>query len=191
MNVNEFIYLYFLKDEDAFLNLYQYYYPLIVSTISRTMADMYHMKDEMLEIAQQVLYECLEKCRVDRHWYFSSFYKRCLQNRLLDFYKYEIIRDYSLKYETIPLDSKVKEDSNTYRYELIPDSHVLHEHIMLKLETERLDSLARYEFSYLELHVLSLKRLGMKNSEIAKELKIEATKVRSILAKLKKWYAMH
>lgn len=191
MNVYELIYLYFLKDEDAYLELYQHFYPLIVSTMAKKMADMYYLKEEMLEISHQVLYECLEKCRVDRYWFFSAYYIRCLQNRWLDFYDFEIRRNLSIKYEVISLDMTVKEHSNTHHYELISDGQAVHNQIMMKIERERLDTLARNEFSYLELHVLSLKRMGMKNSEIARTLNIEQTKVRSILAKLKKWYTMH
>lgn len=191
MNINEYIYLYFIKDEEAYMALYNHFYPLIVSMMSRTMADMYHMKEEMLEISYQVLYECLEKCRVDRYWYFTSYFKKCLFNRWMDFYNFEMRHDVSLKNETLSLDTKIKEHSNTYHYDLITDGHIVHNQVMMKLERERLDALAQREFSYLELHILSLKRMGMKNTEIANLLHLEPAKVRSILAKMKKWYTMH
>ncbi|MBQ0065902.1 MAG: sigma-70 family RNA polymerase sigma factor [Firmicutes bacterium] len=191
MNVYEQIYLYFLKDEQAFIELYNYLYPMIMTLMSRRMADMYHMKEEMLEIAQQVLFECLENSRVDQYWRFVSFYRTSLQNRWNDFYHFEMRHDVSMKYESISLDMEIREDSNTFHYEFVSSGESIHHQVMVQLEQERLDQLAQREFSYLDLNILSLKRMGMTAIEIAQTLGMEASRVRYILSKLKKWYAMH
>lgn len=189
-NLYEWIYSYFLMDEQAFIALIQYFRPMtvgIVYTLTPDLKDDYD-RNKYLLFADQILYECLILCRTDQYTKLKSFYRRVLRNRMIDLLKKEFNHSPDRFYQVVSLDDLDGNMSNYYYYIDNKFKMDLHEEIMTKLES---DDLMNDIHNYLnpdEWIIFSLKKTGFTSKDIADILQISIRKVSYTLLKIKKWY---
>ena len=90
VNINEWIYYYFIKDEDSLPFLIEYYRPavtkLFYEKFSYTFKNYYTI-DEYYSISDCTLIDCLSNYRFDYHNSFTKFYLHVLQNRMIDLFR--------------------------------------------------------------------------------------------------------
>lgn len=189
-NINELIYYYFMNDEEAFSALIEAFRPTTVAIIQHRFHTRY--AGDYLPLSDCVLYECLQRCRVDRWPFLKSFYSRVLENRLIDALRMEQTHSIQNYYPVFHLDQSVREDIEHYASDLIADPKMhIHEDVMVHTQKDYLYTLMNQNFTKEELDILVLKQQGYSTNEIAQLYQYSVRKVRYILRKIKKWVQVH
>lgn len=189
-NINEFIYLYFLKDEEAIQLIIDYYRPLVMKLIRSKQA--FSSKndgwlEDRLALADTVLLECLHSYRIDQKASFTTFYKQVLSNRLIDEGKYDVRHQIKYHYDILPLDQHIKEDEAIRYIDAIPDPKTRNNY-SLELN-EILDAIENKDlFTEVEATALKLRMEGYTQGDIAKKIGKSSKAVRQIFDKFRKWY---
>lgn len=189
-NINEFIYLYFLKDEEAIQLIIDYYRPIVLKMIRSKQA--FSSKndgwmEDRLALADTVLLECLNSYRIDQKASFTTFYKQVLGNRLIDEGKYDVRHQIKYHYDILPLDQHVKEGETIRYIDAVPDPKTQNNYslelnaILEAIENEDL-------FTEVEAKVLKMRMEGYTQSDIAQEIGKSTKVVRQVFDKFRKWY---
>ncbi len=189
-NLYEWIYSYFLMDEQAFKALVQYFRPITVAILymlAPNIKDDYD-RNRYLLYADQVLYDCLILCRVDQYSKLKGFYRKVLRNRLIDLLKTEFNHSPERFYTVVSLDELDGNMSSYYYYIDNRFKMSVHEEIMLKLESDDLMEEIQAGLSPDEWTIFLLKKNGFTSKDIADILQISVRKVSYTLGKIKKWY---
>ncbi|MCI6088271.1 MAG: sigma-70 family RNA polymerase sigma factor [Absicoccus porci] len=190
INIYELIYYCFMNDEEAFSALIEAFRPMTVSIIQHR----FHTRNRMdyLPLSDCVLYECLQRCRIDRWQFLKSFYSRALENRLIDAIRMEQTHSIQNYYPVFHLDQSVREDIEHYASDLIADPKMhIHEDVMVHIQKDYLYELMDKNFTKEELDILILKQQGYSTHEIAQQYQYSVRKIRYILRKIKKWVQVH
>lgn len=189
-NLYELIYLFFLMDEEVFFMLIEFFRPITVgiiySLISQNITD--DLRDEYLNFADEIFYECLLKCRIDQYKTLKGFYRTCLKNKLLDYLKGEKLKSPERFYRVVSLDEECKNLSSYYSSLALEQNLEIHEEVMVKIESEQILKIMNRKFSPDEITILALKRNGFTIQEISIILNIGQRKVTYVLNKIKKWF---
>ncbi len=194
-NIYEYIYLYFLKDEDALKSLISIYRPITTYLIRRKgiaqqtgdvlIHDYYTLADELMN-------ECINRCQVDKYNHFSAFYKQALINKIIDFNR--VFRNHQIEYHypTFHLDMYVSEEICQYAYEVLPDRSInIHQQTLDKIEWEQTFIKMKEVFSTNDIKIFKYRLMGYRTSEIASMMNLSIRKVRYNLNKMRKWLMSH
>ena len=190
-NINEYIYLYFLNDEEALSMLIDYYRPMVRAIISTRLqsrkVDSLAYR-EYLSCADTLLIECLYRYHVEAHKDFTSLYRCAFKNRSLDLKEKNDRKDFNYYSTPISLDQKICEDESVYVGDTIPAKKMNVAHIaQCIVELDHIEEVLQKEFSLEEAQIFHLKKEGYSNKEISIQMHISVSKVRYVLMKIKKW----
>lgn len=190
-NINEYIYLYFLNDEEALPLMIDYYRPMVRAIISTRLqarkVDSLAYR-EYLSCADTLLIECLHRYHFDAHKDFTSLYRRAFRNRSLDLKEKNDRKDFNYYSTPISLDQKICEDESVYVRDTIPAKKMDVVKIAYsRVELNQIEEALKTNFSDEEAHIYHLKKEGYTNREISEMLQISVSKVRYVLMKIKKW----
>ncbi len=189
-NLYEWIYSYFLMDEQAFKALVQYFRPITVAILymlTPNLKDDYD-RNKYLAYADQILYDCLILCRTDQYSKLKGFYRKVLKNRLIDLLKKEFNHSPQRFYSVVSLDELEGNMSSYYYYIDSQFKMSVHDQIMVKLESDDLMKEIQADLSADEWTIFLLKKNGFTSKDIADILQISIRKVSYTLSKIKKWY---
>lgn len=181
VNVNELIYLYFLKDEEALPLLIEYYRPMVLSLIRKNpswyKAGRQAANDYIAEM-DELMINCLERYRFSEDITFTTFYRQAIKNKLTDLHRFHSRRDLGRMYEIHSLDEQLNEDTvTTYEEVTASPNEELHEKTMAK---ERLDYLLgklKASLDKEDYDILMLKLADHTNKEIAEIKNVSVKKV--------------
>ncbi len=194
-NINEYIYYFFMKDEEALQELIRLLRPMSVALIKERFSSYqmdHSLFQEYLIESDQLLIDCLYRCRVDLYGSFRSFYRRALKNRLIDLGRFRSTHTLEIHYEIVQLDKMVREDIQHYVADIIEDPlSKTHQDVMIAIEKQYIQNEMKRHFSGLENKVIQLRSMGYTVREISDLLHISIRKVRYIILKVKKWYTAH
>lgn len=195
MNINELIYLYFCKDEEALQLLIKVFRPLVYNLIKKQYSykiGIYDIKDDFIQIADQQLVLCLETYHPNSDISFAAYYKYCLINRFANTNKKLKTDSLGNHSSTLSLDAKIKEDESNYYLELLEDQREnVHQKTLNKLEFNRLMALSSKMFSKEEQKILYYVMDDESMAEIARKMDLTPRQVRYRFAKMKEKIQLH
>lgn len=195
MNINELIYLYFCKDEEALELLIKVFRPLVYSLIKKQYQykiGINDSKDDFIQIADQQLVLCLDSYHPNSDISFAAYYKFCLINRFANTNKKLKTDSLGNHPNTLSLDAKIKEDESNYYLELLEDQREnVHQKTLNKLEYKRLMALSGKMFSKEEQTILAYVMDDVNMTEIARRMDLTPRQVRYRFAKMKKKIQLH
>lgn len=192
VNINEWIYYYFIKDEDSLPFLIEYYRPavtkLFYEKFSYTFKNYYTI-DEYYSISDCTLIDCLSNYRFDYHNSFTKFYLHVLQNRMIDLFRTFSKKTFPYANLTVSLDSKIKEDSDEEYGNIIsnPYACLVHDYVMGKIQKENIFEKAKKELNELDYTIFILKQQNVRVSQIAQNLSLSQAAIRYHIKKIKIW----
>ena len=194
-NIYEWIYLYFQRDEEALPLLIKYFRPITLSIISNRFK---HRRiesatwNECVSLADSVLNDCINRCKVDQYPMFKALYRTSLNNRLIDRNRTEYVHTPEHHVDVLHLDCFVNDNMCHYISEAIADPRVnVHQDVIVKCDVEQKYNELPIYFTAYERQILEWKRLGYTTAEIADRLNVNVRHVRYILLKMKKWALSH
>lgn len=192
MNINEYIYLFFQKDEEALPILIEYFRPMLSAICSsRGIHDHSNIvsRSDIFSEADALLIKCLYQYRPDMTMGFSSYYRHSVRNLITDLYRYWSRHAIDYMNDTISLDSRISDQHNHYLGDFTEASdYDVHHEVMVKLEWERCISKASCLLSPVENEILARKIEGWTSAEISQALGITMKKVQYTLRKVKKFH---
>lgn len=186
MNINEKIYEYFINDEEALLDLIEYFRPLVYTLMKQKMYNTYDdlwARNEMLSYMDLLLIECLHTYRLDSKASFKTYFMRCAQLRM-----YSVsarMQKHYFNADVLSLDVFVQEDIPVYRVNKIEDPRFEPHSLML---ADCIKNEAIQTFEGWKQEAFSLKLKGFNAKEIGQILHRNEKTVRKALnlIKLKK-----
>lgn len=193
-NVNEWIYYFFIKDEDALKELIAYYRPLVISILDKKVLNFRDDPNrfyDCLSRADTQLVECIYRYHLGFRGSFTAFYRQCFMNETINIIK-KNVREYRLQFNSISFEEKVSEELFRYNSEVIADQSCdVHEQVMIKLLFEELIQEIMVSFEEDDLKILYLKRKGFTNKEIGTILGKNKRIVDYRIHKIKKYLLTH
>ncbi len=190
-NINLYIYLFFLKDEEAFLILKEIFRPLIYHTIGTFhvhSTDCSWNQNDFFMVADMVLLKCLYYFRIHTRYNFASFYKFSLNNKIKDICRTNRRNSIPQDMEIVHLDYLVSEERSQYAVEKIDAQRFsLHETVVNKLLYDELIQKLFLQMDETAQNVLKLWLQGYKRKEICQILNLRVYEVARILEKVKNY----
>lgn len=192
MNINEYIYLFFQKDEEAIQLLIDYFRPMLGAICTakgiRDNTNIVSRADIFSE-ADALLIKCLYQYRPDMAMGFNTYYRHSVSNLITDLFRYWSRHAIDYMNDTISLDSRISEAHDHYLGDFteVLDYDVHHE-VMIKLEWERCLSKASTLLSPIERTILDKKIAGWSSAEIAESYGVTMKKVQYTMRKVKKFH---
>lgn len=191
-NVNFWIYLFFIKDEEAFSYLRKHYRAMVNTIIchANVSRDGHQLNRwDMLAIADTILLKCLYWFQIRRQRNFTSFYKQVLLNEFKDTYRISYRNRMPEYYQHVYLDSKVNEETRDYYVEQTyvsqdPTHEVVIGSIMVK---NYLDQVLA-QLNPMQKKILSLRIKGYRRIDICRQLKISPQRHDYAVRKIKKCF---
>ena len=170
-NVNEWIYYFFIKDEEAFDVLSQHYKPMMLSVCRQVCGNEYlewQTIEDFFQLGDMILLECLLKYRFDLTTDFSLFFYVNLRNRAVDEGRYMIHSTFSPYFSAISLDQKIREDNNMYYRDIVENINGINEEnfILTKSEVEYYMSIAKKKLKSVDYGILSMYIQGYSMKDI-------------------------
>lgn len=194
LNINEWIYYFFCKNEEALHMMIEYYRPMVVSILVEKAYNIQSSQYYFLEALNRmdfVLVDCLYRYQYTSKGTFTAFFRRCVLNEAKNINK-KLVREMGYEYNSFSLQDKINEEyrycnSEFYTFE---DS-TLHDEVLLKLEVEYLLKDILNELNVKDHKVIYLKRQGLTTDEIAKILNVRQKTVRNRILRIKKYLIEH
>lgn len=189
-NINFWIYLFFIKDEEAFPKLQQFYRPMVYAILNRQnihkTAYLINQSD-LISAADTVLLRCLYYFRVREKRGFSSFFQQALRNEFKDLYKRHTRYRPPEGQIQIHLDSMLKEDTPRYMADSISfQKDPTHQIVMNALEKEWMcDHIGDYLKPF-QKKIFDLRLKGYRRVEICKMLKISSQRYDYTMRKIRR-----
>lgn len=188
-NIHFLIYLFFIKDEEAFGYLREIYQPMVNTIIcnSNVSKDGHQLNRwDMLAIADTILLKCLYLFQIGRHFSFTAFYKRVLMNEFKDVYRVTSRQRIPDTYQHVYLDSKIKEEEGSYFVDqtivsLDPTHKMVMGSIMAKMYLDLI--LPKLNPTQRKIFLLRLK--GYRRIDICNRLKISKQRYDYTIKKVK------
>lgn len=192
INLNEWIYYYFIKDEEALPVIIEFFRPVVKSVIQNKFSSqfaLYCTQEDYFQMFDQLLVQSLESYRLDSKMGFCNYYCSVVRNRCVD-----IIRmisrtsSYNLAY-TVSLDMAINETHHTTYGEIISDSDdcSLHDYVVGSITCEQIFEKAQNELKPLDYEILKAKWQGDNCQEIAKQVHLSRQGVQYRIKKIRKW----
>ena len=190
-NINLYIYLFFLKDEEAFPILKEIFKPLIYHTIGAFQVhstDCLWNQSDFFLVADMVLLKCLYYFRIHTRFSFASFYKYSLNNKIRDICRTNRRKSFPWDVEIVHLDYLVSEERSQYAVEKIAaQKFSLHETVVNKLLYDEMIQKLFLELDENAKKVLELWLQVYKRKEICRILNLRVYEVNSVLEKVKNY----
>lgn len=185
-NINELIYRYFQKDEEALAELIAMLRPGVMNVYQKKMEykktePVY--REEFLSMADLLLVDCLEKYRYDHKVSFLTFYLRALHNRLIDAGRTAFRNDPLLTQgHIVYLDRRPGEDASVSMQDLIEDrsassGRLITSKISLEMALEKID------LKPLQKQAVQMYLDGYSQREIARHCGCSIKSIRRLLEK--------
>lgn len=188
ININEWLYYYFCKREDALPVLINYFRPMIV----QLMKDKYesfnrddYTLDDNLSKADTLLVECIEKYHYGYNTSFITYYRQCFINVIYSTLRSKYREQKLYKYDMV-YGLKLGEESITYIADSYPSKLGVHDYVLKKIDMEQKFDKLVVGLNDLELKILNLKRLGYNSVQISKMLGLKPKQVQYRINKMKK-----
>lgn len=190
-NVNEWIYYFFNKDEDALKELIAYYRPLVVGILDKKVVNF---RDDpiryydCLSRADTLLVECMYRFHLGVEGSFTTFYRQCFINETINIIKMNV-REYRHQIRFVSLESQINENIHRYNSDVIPDNRCdVHDEVITKLMVEKAMQSAHGDLSEIDLEIMYLRRKGFSNKEIGRILNKSKSYVTYHINKMKKYF---
>lgn len=195
-NVNEWIYYYHIKDEEALPTLIEHFKPMVQSMIKSMYASnefMKSMQEEYESLANETLVNCLESYRFNSSSPFYMYYYMCLKRNYIDELRYNQHASFPANISTISLDMHIKENSNMYYLDVISDPFTLQEDkfVLSKCQRDHLLTCAKKEMSQMDYSILKLRHEGYSVTDIAQIYGVSKQFVYYRLKKIRNWFTSH
>lgn len=185
-NLNEWIYLYHMKDEQALLALINYFRPMVYSIFSDHYAFLSgdeHLRSDAYNQADSLLVDCLDSYNENRSPSFVTFYRRCLYYRSINIMRSICHYYYDVDCQHLPIDQKIKEDSMSSWHQLLADPNQnVDQRVMNDLIFDTILSMLKIK----DRKVLILRQCGFSAADIASILSISENRVYTSWARIKK-----
>lgn len=177
MNVNEQIYLYFCKDEDALVRLIEHYRPMVKGILRhRSLAAREAQKDLLVQ-ADKLLVDSLHNYRPDASTHFTTYYRTVIHHHTADHLRHELKNRMQYHFDVVPLDEMAREGRVTLQ-EAIPDQRqAVHELAVARATLHSIYAQCDRE----EQKVLDLRMKGCSYQEIGDAMGIGQRRVRYLL----------
>ena len=191
INVNEWIYYYFSKNEQALPTLIEHFRPMAISISKKKLCVSYfeyYTMDDYFAMVDTVLVECLESYRYDFNLSFVRLYYRAINNRIIDMLR----KFYRYYYETyfcgLNFDSRIDEDDDFLIDKVYNSSHIPMDQFVLEtIHVEYILDLALNELSEIEYSILEYRYAGYSSQEISVKLNVSKQLVHYYLKKIRNW----
>ncbi|MCF0106818.1 MAG: hypothetical protein HUJ53_08660 [Holdemanella sp.] len=185
-NIYEYIYYYFLMDEEALSILIAYFRPIVHNVINGTALENFEDVEEyeFLSLADVTLVNCIHSYRINQKAHFITYYKKAVQNQLYTFIRK--LCHYS--YPAVSMDAKISEHTRYQYVDILgyPSTLDTHAHVLLKMEVEAYEKVVQRQLKSIDYDIFTLLKENYSNREIAKTLHISDSKVRYEIKKIQK-----
>ena len=185
INIYEYIYYYFLMDEEVLPLLISYFRPIVYNMIkSMGLMDTPNGGNvELLSVADVTLINCIQSYREDQGVHFYTYYKRSIKNQYYSHYR----KLYRMPVVSMSLDAKIHETAR-YEYSDIcqDDTSIdLHNHVLLCLELSELEQEIQKQLKPIDCEIYNLLKQGYSYRDIADTLDIRYAKVKYHIKKIR------
>ncbi|MGM9946439.1 sigma-70 family RNA polymerase sigma factor [Floccifex sp.] len=193
VNINKWIYYYFIQDEEALSFLIEYFTPMMISISHKKLDTRYFENNTMedyLSICYCVLVECIHRYRIDKKVTFSTYLNNVLTNRIVDMSRSTNHLYNGCYPQFLPLNAKINEDSQRYTFEeIIQDQRKcsLHSYVTGKIALEDIMEKAKNELPEIEQKILVYRYLEYSNTDISEILSISRQSIQYRMKKIQKW----
>lgn len=176
ININLWIYLFFIRDEEAFVFLQQFYRPMVrhILCVQNITPQGYLLNQhDLMCVADTVLLRCLYYFRFHEKRSFSSFYRQALLNEFKDTYKKNTRFKTPDELQRVHLDSRIGEEQETYLSEFMPfEPDLTHRIVMEALEMEQYKTWMYSQLNSLQRKVFDFRLNGFRRVDICRLLQI-------------------
>ncbi len=198
-NINEWIYYYHNKDEEALPTLIEYFHPMVISLYNLMASSNEYVnieKDEFDSIAHVTLVTCLENYRYFSSSPFYIYYYVCLKRKFIDALRLTMHGSFPSYVACISLDAKVYKDdtdNRLYYRDIVYNPYTIQEEafVLGKCQKDYLLNCAQNEMSEMDYEILKLRHEGYTVQFIAEKFGVSKQVVYYRIKKIRNWFTSH
>lgn len=193
-NINEWIYYYFIKDEEALPTLMEHFSVMVNNLYKAMVPNELMIAQEYGDyesIAYTTLIDCLHRYRFDSPSNFYTYYYMCLKRNFIDSFRV-LKRLFPSDIFTISFDMKIREDNNMYYHDLYSNNGITSDqYVIEKCETEYWLNRANKELRPMDYEILKMKHDGYTVRDICLKYGVSKQFVYYRLKKIRNWFTSH